>query len=299
MVFLLSGCLAINASAQQQNDTLQLLPVLNNLKVLGDSMIRSSSDSIRLKSHATFAVLFDSIIHLPNAEQLSFYQVPALSVQESPDHVFRIFNWMLINQQQNSNAFFGYIEIFSSEKQARRIIPLVEKKYVDNPSAEILRLDSSNWYGCVYYKIIHERVRKKDYYMLLGWAPQSTMTTRKIIEPFQISPSKINFGAPVIKTGGRPKLRMIFEYNSQTSMTLRYEEEKHRIVFDNLSSSDPRRESKGIYMLYGPDFSYNELKFESGYWIMTKDIDIRNKKEQKNQSKEPVPMRLKGDPANK
>jgi hypothetical protein len=59
-------------------------------------------------------------------------------------------------------------------------------------------------------------------------------------------------------------------------MNLRYNEDLGMLVFDHLASSDPRPESKGVYSLYGPDLSYDGLKFEKGYWMLYKDIDPHN-----------------------
>jgi hypothetical protein len=265
-------------------DTLAFSKPLEQLSSLGDSLLKSKSDSVRLICNEKFSSLLDSILSQPNSTSLSFYQVRALSIAISPDHKFRIFNWMMIQQQQNKNSFYGSVEIFPSEKVKRKIYKLTEKRYQNNQETELLKLDTATWLGCIYYKIIHHYINKKDEYILLGWAPQSTFTTRKIIEPISINSNKIVFGAPIIKTGGRAKMRMIFEFNAQTSMTLRYEEEKNRIIFDNLSSTDSRPESRGMYNLYGPDFSYNALLFKDGYWTMGKDVETRN--QGKNEGKQ-------------
>jgi len=262
--------------AQVKLDTLKFSPSLSRLSILGDSLLKSSSDDVRINSHALFSNLFDSILHSPEGATLSFFQVPALSVLKSDDNKVRVFNWMLITQQQNTSSFFGYVEVADLKKKSRKIYHLIESKNANNTELELMRLDTANWLGCVYYKIIHKNYRKADYYILLGWAPQSTLTTRKVIEPLVISSTKILFGSPILKTGGKPKMRMIFEYNSQSAMTLRYDEPNDRILFDNLSPSDPSPEAKSNYSLYGPDFSYNELKFEKGSWKMTKDVDIKN-----------------------
>jgi hypothetical protein len=263
-------------SAQVKLDTLKFSPSLSRLSILGDSLLKSTSDDVRLNSHALFSNLFDSILHSAEGAALSFYQVPALSVLKSDDNKIRVFNWMLITQQQNTSSFFGYIEASDLKKKSRKIYHLNESKNANNTEVELMRLDTAHWLGCVYYKLIHKSYRKADYYILLGWAPQSTLTTRKVIEPLVISSTKISFGSPILKTGGKPKMRMIFEYNSQSAMTLRYDESNDRILFDNLSPSDPSPEAKSNYSLYGPDFSYNELKFEKGSWKMTKDVDIKN-----------------------
>jgi len=47
------------------------------------------------------------------------------------------------------------------------------------------------------------------------------------------------------------------------------------IVFDHLSPSRP--EFKDMHQYYGPDFSYDGLRFESGQWVLVKDLDLRNR----------------------
>jgi len=262
--------------AQVKLDTLKFSPTLSRLSQLGDSLLKSTSDDVRVNSHNFFSNLFDSILRSPEGAALSFYQVPALSILKSDDNKVRVFNWMLISQQQNNSSFFGYVEVSDLKKKSRKIHHLNESKYSNNTEVELMRLDTANWLGCVYYKLIHKNYHNADYYILLGWAPQSTLTTRKIIEPLVISSAKISFGSPILKTGGKPKMRMIFEYNSQSAMTLRYDDSNDRILFDNLSPSDPNPEAKSNYSLYGPDFSYNELKFDKGAWKMTKNVDVKN-----------------------
>lgn len=268
----------------QQSDTLAYKSYLDRLKIYGDSLLKGSSDSVRTINHQNFSLLIDSILHQPTSTSLTFYQVPALSVVTSPDNKFRIFNWMLQAVDKNHFAYFGYVQVFD-KKTGSLIYKLNEKEYADNPAAELVKVNPSEWYGCIYYKIIHQHKKKKDYYLLLGWAPHTNASTRKVIEPFVLNTPKITFGANVLKVGGRGKMRMIFEYNSQVTMNLRFDDNLDLLVFDHLSSSDPRPESKGIYSLYGPDLSYDGLKFEDGYWTLLKDIDPHNKSN--NEGKKP------------
>jgi hypothetical protein len=46
------------------------------------------------------------------------------------------------------------------------------------------------------------------------------------------------------------------------------------IIFDHLSPSKPSY--AGNYQYYGPDFSYDGLKFEQGIWELVENVDIRN-----------------------
>jgi len=56
-------------------------------------------------------------------------------------------------------------------------------------------------------------------------------------------------------------------------MTLKYDEGKEMIIYDHLSPSEPKYE--GQYEFYGPDFSYDGLKYENGIWNTYFDLDPR------------------------
>ena len=156
---------------------------------------------------------------------------------------------------------------------------LKEKKWATD-SAESNKLTNNNWYGALYYKILKNKFNNKVYYTLLGWHGNNFQTTRKVIDVLLINNLQLQFGAPLFKAGGKTKSRIIFEYNAQATMSLKYDDHDNRIVFDHLSPSDPRPESKGMFSLYGPDMCYDALNFEKGFWVLQKNIELRNNKQQ-------------------
>ncbi|MFW5754904.1 MAG: hypothetical protein ACOCV9_08875, partial [Marinilabiliaceae bacterium] len=83
------------------------------------------------------------------------------------------------------------------------------------------------------------------------------------------------FGAPVFDYQGQRRQRLIFEYSNQANMMLRYDDQNERIVMDHLAPRSPRYEGDRSY--YGPDFSYDALKFEGGKWVLIEDVDVRNR----------------------
>ncbi len=276
LLYIVISILFFSSAQAQISDTSKFNLPLLRLKSYGDSLLRGSSDSVRISNNQKFAVLVDSILRNPVSYQLSFYQANTLSVINSDDGKFRIYNWMLPLENNNNYSYFGYIQTWDEKKQEVKLYHLNAANYPNNDEAETMRLDTSNWYGCIYYKVIHERKKKKDFYLLLGWSPHNAITTRKVIEPLILGVNKISFGSPVIKTGGKAKMRMIFEYNAQATMSLHYDEHQKLLRFDHLSSTDPRPESKGMYNLYGPDLSFDGLQFDHGLWYFKKDIDAKN-----------------------
>jgi hypothetical protein len=258
-------------------DTLAFKPAVSRLIVLGDSVLKLRDDGLKDSLNQQFSSLLDSILYAPDGTKLSFHQVKSLSVAQDPSKKVKTITWMMIKNNGAQYQYFGYLITQLDPKKPASITRLRQNKDLNREDLEFLKGDSSSWMGCIYYSVLSERYKKKEYFILLGWAPQSQFTTRKIVEPITITPTKINIGAPVIKAGGKAKTRLVFEFNAQVSVSLRYNEDKKMIVMDHLSSSDPRPESKGMFQLYGPDLSYDGLKFEKGLWILQRDIDVRNK----------------------
>jgi hypothetical protein len=259
-----------------QTDTLIFKNCTSRLQVYGDSILKGSTDTVRMNAHQQFFELIDSILHTPGGSQLSFGQYKALSVALSDDEKVKAITWLVQTDRGNKYRYYGYLLQRKEKKDDWQVHRLEMNNQLQRDLLETLKSDSANWPGCIYYAVHHERYKKKDYYLLLGWAPQSVQTTRKYIEPLGLTPTRITVGTPSIKAGGRARTRLVFEYNAQLTMSLRYNEKLNMIVMDHLSSSDPRPEAKGMYQLYGPDLSYDGLKFSKGQWVLVKDVDVRN-----------------------
>lgn len=266
--------LAINVHAQ--HDTLAFKDCSKRLQLLGDSVLKGSNDSLRAAAGDEFEKLVDSMLHTASGPYLSFGQQKALSVAISDDEKVKAITWLVQNESGNKYRYYGYLLHRPEKKDAWRVYRLQMNTSIVRETIETVKSDSVNWPGCIYYAVRHEKYKKKDYYLLLGWAPQSTYTTRKYVEPVVFTPGRVTVGHPSIKVGGRARTRLVFEYNAQVTMSLRYNEKLNMIVMDHLSSSDPRPESAGMYQLYGPDLSYDGLKFIRGQWILVKDVDVRN-----------------------
>lgn len=259
------------------------------LKQAGDSILKGSNDSIRLRFQNRFYGLMDSILTDEHSFTFSFDSIKTLAVHQSPDKKLRVYNWLLPLQRGNEFRYFGFIQV--NDKKLKKISTYIlkEKKWTTD-SAETLKLNCENWYGALYYKILEHKYNGKTFYTILGWQGKDLQSTRKVIDVIVLNNGKPQLGAPIFKTGGKTKTRIIFEYNAQTTMSLKYDESDKRIVFDHLSPSDPRPEAKKMFSLYGPDMTYDALKFEKGFWVLQKNIQPRNNREEKQKE---VPLEKK------
>merc|ERR1711991_777455 len=84
-------------------------------------------------------------------------------------------------------------------------------------------LDANNWFGCYYYDIILHKKDDINIYTLLGWDGNDKYSDKKIIDVMYFSGKElVKFGIPIFKYKDDLKNRIILEYSSKTSISLRY-----------------------------------------------------------------------------
>ena len=84
----------------------------------------------------------------------------------------------------------------------------------------------------------------------------------------------IKFGASIFRAGKTTTKRFIIEYNANSNISVRYEKEENRIVFDHLIPM--RKDLDGLHEYYVPDGTYNALKYTNGKWILKNDVAANN-----------------------
>ena len=87
---------------------------------------------------------------------------------------------------------------------------------------------------------------------------------------------KIKFGANIFKANKTTTKRYIIEYNSSSTISVRYDEKEKRIVFDHLIPM--RKDLEGLYEYYVPDGTYNAWQYSNGKWIFKSDVAAINTK---------------------
>lgn len=202
--------------------------------------------------------------------------VPYLGKLVSKDKNLKIINWNLV-YEDGSFEYFGYLIHYNTEKMIFDVFPLCDKsKEITNGEEAVLT--AQTWWGALYYQIIETEYKNMKYYTLLGWDGYNEFKNRKLIEILHFSQNgSPKFGASIFSKGkNENKRRIIFEYTNRASMALVYEDNANMIVFDHLSPSEPAY--KDQFQYYGPDGSYDVLKFKRGKWVYKTDFDIRNSK---------------------
>lgn len=287
----------------------------DSLKVLGLIMRNGANDRLKFEASAKFADLLDEVLYIKNSFDYPFDSVNTIARLVSPDKQFRMFNWVIAK----TDGTFDYNCILQSynEKKKKYEIFKLQDKTSDIIAPEFQTLDVDNWYGALYYKIIHVQNENVNYYTLLGWNGNNGLSFKKIIDVLSIrSGNRPFFGAAIFRKGKEKPKRIIFEYSAKAIMNLKYDNQQYQekvrlkkpkngkrfeieniksemILFDRLVPLNPSLE--GQRQFYVPETNiYDAFIFKNGKWIFIEDIDARNKaiRENKNKTEKPPQIQL-------
>ena len=120
-------------------------------------------------------------------------------------------------------------------------------------------LDQNNWYGGIIYDIIYIKFSRKKLYTILLWDGNDYYST-KIIDVMQFNGDNITFGKPIFKDYESNNTRIILEYEGKTSISMKYNKEMQKIVFNHLVPKS--NELEGLYEYYIPDGTFNAFNFK-------------------------------------
>lgn len=247
----------------------------DSLLKLRTTCLLEESDSIKIQLNKQFTAYLLQVLAKNNSMLFGFDSLKSLAILVPEDKSFRIINWE-IGFSDNSIAYFGLVQHFSKKKNQMQLTELIDKSSnVKKP--ENVVLDAANWYGAHYYKLIETKKKKKKYYTLLGANWSNTLVRKKIIDVITIgNDGKVKFGDAIFQHKTGTFKRIILNYASEISVSLRYDESKKMILFDHLVPREPNL--KGQFEFYGPDMSIDGYSFQKGKWLFKEDIDARNQK---------------------
>ncbi len=282
-------------SKENKSDLDNLIDTIN---VLSKKILYGKSDTEKLLANTKLILLLKEELNKPNSFTTSFDSLHSIFQFTAKDKSFRIFNWN-VPLANGTRMYEALVQTkvkarTKNKKEAYQLFQLVNK------SADIIKPENTvceynNWIGAQYYKVIVTNYKKKTYYTLLGMDWNDKLSHKKIIDVFFIDgKGKPKFGSNLFKAPRTFRQRYIFEYTARASMTLNYDENEKNIVFDHLSP--PTENLIGNYQFYGPDGSFDFLKFEKGKWVYIDDLDARNRKSKKDKlynapTEEPKPQR--------
>lgn len=239
---------------------------------LGYSMVRDFDEEVRITSGRNFIRQFGRALRIPNSYYYPFDSLKNLMVIYSPDELFRIFTWNVATNDETFR-YFGVIQM-NPEKTAKlnkkeelyqSFYPLIDRS---DSIADFFftTVDANKWFGASYYKIVKTSFAKKDYYTLLGWDGAGPATNKKIADVLWFNNGKPNFGAPIFDLNKKRRYyRMVFEFNNQATIGLRYDEKRKYLIYENIVPDKPS--NAGFIEHYYPDGTFDYLIWKNGIWL--------------------------------
>lgn len=251
----------------------------DSLKIYGKQILYGKTDDEKHLANKNFMSLLEETLNNSYSYEYNFDSVITMIKLRPEDNSFRLYNWNL-PKSDGTYEYYGFIQTLKKKKgkQQTFVFRLNDKK-ADIRIPENATLDNYRWYGCLYYKLIEVKYRKKTYYTLLGWDGNDKTSNKKVIDILTFANNGFpRFGASIFEyeKEKKTKKRIIFEYNEMALMSLKWDPSMHMIIFNHLSPTDSR--FTGQYQFYGPDETFDAFEWKKGKWLYVPELDVRMEK---------------------
>jgi hypothetical protein len=265
--------IAISFSGYQTAEGQQSDPAIDlSLQMQFFKLQSAKEDSLRLAINDSIILLTGQLAGDHKQFNTKIPNLRNLGQIISPDSSLKILTWNL-PLENGQGKYFCYV-VRKNDTGASLNVRLLSHQYETGAIKTDTLYSENNWYGALYYDIRPFSYDGKKYWMLLGISYSDPYVIRKIIEVISYkSDDSLIFGAKWFDTGKAIRYRHVLEYSASAMITLRFMPDSS-IVFDHLvalprSSPDGRLE-------YGPDYSNDSFRFESGTWKLSVNVDARN-----------------------
>ena len=283
----------------QKNDTsfIKFRIAENALKLLQSPTFLSRIESERVEGNKKFIALWDEIVADPAILDYSFDSLREISILSPPDKKFKLITWNLY-KNDGTHSYFGYL-LVNNKKRVKKGFLRYETfttyehfKLIDRSvtikSPESYTGSTDKWFGMIYTQLIVN----DEYYTLIGWDGNDKLTQRKFVDVLYFKPEGDPvFGKSVFKIPKKYPKRLMFEYSSDVSMSVKYNDKKKQIVYSHLASRDENGLLNGQFQYYGPDGSFDALQFKDDKWVSVEDVDARNEKNKNDNADKPDPKK--------
>lgn len=239
-----------------------------HLSSLLDVLRKASSDAEKEQRNKEFKAELEKVLQDPAALTYPFASLTTVGFINSPDGKMRIVNWN-VEQEDFSHTYNCFVLHVEDRRNEYHVTELKDISF-GMPMQPTEIISSDEWYGALYYKIIPIEKSGKTLYTVLGWDYFSSMSQIRVIDVIYFTGKTVKLGSPVFKVGKETFKRMIYEHSKNASMSLLYEEQRHRIIFDHLSPESPSM--AGFKSFYVPDLTYDAFVLESGKWVLHEDV---------------------------
>lgn len=270
LVYLFCAIWAFGLQGQERRDS---------LAEIGRLILDSPEYAIRDSANRLFTQKLKDYLRSEQGYADDLDNCSHMMALQAKDQRFRIFTW------QMPDAQFHYRRYGLVAARTRRGVVITELNDQLENLAELRfrTFGPEEWPGAIYYKLLPEG-QNGNRYTLLGLAMGSEIN-RKIVEVIEVrNTGKIRFGAKMFRiqdfldqTYRQPPMRLVLPYNAKYSVTVNWHSGEDKVIMDHLAPPDPKM--KGLYQTYGPDFSYDALVWEDGWWHLQENVRFNSGQE--------------------
>lgn len=273
--FLLLGLFLVSGIGLAQSDSARLADLSHWGRLSLESPVfseRDSANQIFLNGLKEFLAEEDNF-------KKPLPQLTNMLRLESPDGRFAIYTWQRPNADRRYDRYGLVVGEFKGET---KVIELKDQ-LAQISDLQFQRCAPNQWPGAIYYAI-QPMPGEKYKYLLLGLALGEPLN-QKIIEIIKVGKrGKVSFGEKhfrvdewMDRTLNRPPRRLVLTYNAKYSATARWNDEVEMVIMDHLAPPEPKM--KGLYQMYGPDFSYDALYWDDGWWHLKTGVNFNTGQE--------------------
>ncbi len=251
----------------------QELPSLDSLVYWGRQSLESPVFAVRDSSNQKF---LRSLKLYLSAEGKYREELPCKNMMRllSPDERFAIYTW----QRPDANYQYQQFGLIAGEFKGETKVIELKDAWDQLADIDFKVFRPEQWPGAIYYNIIPMK-GEDEQYLLLGLNLSQPLNF-KVLEILEVDKrGKVRFGAKrfrveefMDKVLRRAPMRLILKYNAKYSATARWNEEAEMVIMDHLAPPEPKM--KGLYQVYGPDFTYDGLYWEDDWWRLKTGVNF-------------------------
>lgn len=265
------------------------------LQQLQNAAFHSRIETERIEGNKQFLAVWESIVQNPKILDYEFTLLKDISVLSPKNKKFKLITWNLY-KDDGTHIYFGYLLVNNSKRikkgflkfetiSSYDVFKLVDRSMTVS-SPERYTGSPQKWFGMLYTQL----VECDDFYTLIGWDGNNKLTQRKFIDVLYFkSNGDPVFGKDVFKFPRKNPRRLMFEYSTDITMSVRYNEKRNQIIYSHLSSKKEGSLLEGEYQYYGPDGSFDALEMKKGKWVTIEDVDVKSDIQPMSEKKKPDP----------
>lgn len=230
-------------------------------------LVTDSTTAERMVADSIFTRLLVRSLQIRNSFYYPFDSLMGISRLYAPDSTFRIFTWY-IQFDQFYGRQKGAIQMRTKDGSLK-LIPLRDYSEFTTGAEDSVR-NKSNWIGAMYYNIVQNEYRGKQYYTLFGFDSYSAQSSKKWVEVMYFDQKgEPVFGGPFFSyehdnPPQKTQYRLSMEYKKDARTLMNYIDDLGMILMDHLISETDQPELKFTYV---PDGDNEGFKWENGKWV--------------------------------